>query len=53
MPNPTLEWYFDALGTVVNAKPLLESPNTLVPIVNMDRCFSVTGILNGKKDFHS
>lgn len=45
---PELEWYVDALGAAVNAKPLLESPNTFVPIPNMDRCFTVTRILSGK-----
>lgn len=42
------EWYFNKLGTAINAKPLLESPNSHSPIANMERCFIVTSVIRGK-----
>jgi hypothetical protein len=43
-----LEWYFNKLGTAINAKPLLVSPNSLSPIANMERCCNVTDVIRGK-----
>jgi len=42
-----LEWYFNKLGTAINAKPFIVSPN-FIPIPNVERCFDVTYIIRGK-----
>jgi hypothetical protein len=47
-PRIYLEWYFNKLGTVINAKSLLVSPNSLSPIANMERCSDVANVIRGK-----
>ncbi|KAH9997982.1 hypothetical protein BJV77DRAFT_786206 [Russula vinacea] len=50
---PAMEWYFNKLGTAINAKPLLESPNSHSPIANMERCFIVTSVIREMEHWHA
>ena len=48
-----LDWYFNEIGNVINAKPLVVSPDSHRPVANMDRCYNVVRIIRGNIIFSS
>ncbi|KAI0304499.1 ras guanine nucleotide exchange factor domain-containing protein [Multifurca ochricompacta] len=49
---PAMEWYLNAFGNTINAKPHLMSPNSQRPIANMGRCFNVVRIIREMEHWH-